>query len=163
MKIIDEKGKLFKVINIVDLLVILAIILVIGGIFYTLSNSGAITVAPKDSYVATIICKGVTQSVYDNLNENDKIIYGNSFVNGYILDATKESAKIEIINENNEIIIIEHPSLIDIYIDVIIDVDKGSSYILLGKYQINIGKELVVKTARIEVNGLIIDIKEYNK
>ena len=68
MKIIDEKGKLFKLINIVDLIVILAIGLVIGGVIYTLSNSGAITVAPKESYVATIKCSAVTPAVFEFSN-----------------------------------------------------------------------------------------------
>jgi len=163
MKIIDEKGKIFKLINIVDLLVILAIILVIGGVFYSLTHSGAINVAPKDMYVATIKCPEVTKSVYDNLKKDDRIIYGNSYVNGYVSEVSIESAKIEVITDDNKIIYIEHPSLYDVYVDVVIEVDHGSTFILLGKYQINIGKEFVVKTAKVEVVGSVIDLKEYHK
>ncbi len=163
MKIIDEKGRLFKLINIVDLLVIIAIILVIGGVFYALSNSGAITVAPKEYYVATVKCKQVTQSVADNLNYDDQIVYNNTFVNGHVLSNEVVSAQIEMLNSDNQLILVDHPELLDMTVDIVIEVDQGAKFVLLGKYQVNIGKELVVKTARVEVEGIVTDLQVYQK
>ncbi|MCK5811971.1 MAG: DUF4330 domain-containing protein [Clostridiales bacterium] len=163
MKIIDKKGRLFKLINIVDLLVIIAIILVIGGVFYVLSNSGAITVSPKEYYVATVKCEKVTQSVADNLNLDDKMVYNNTFVNGYILYNEVVPAQIEFINSDNQLILVEHPILLDMTVDIVIEVDQGANFILLGKYHVNIGKDLVVKTSRVEVDGIVIDLQVYKK
>ncbi|MBN2853586.1 MAG: DUF4330 domain-containing protein [Clostridia bacterium] len=163
MKIIDEKGRLFKLVNVVDLLVILAIVLVVGGVFYALSNSGAITVTPKEYYVATIQCKEVTPSVFDSLNIDDKIVYSNTYVNGTILSKSVQPSKVEVLTDDNQLILVDHPSLVDVFVELVVEVEKGSDFIMLGKYQVNIGKELVVKTRRVEVNGLVLSIKEYTK
>jgi hypothetical protein len=49
MKLIDEKGKLFGLINIVDFLVLLAVLLVLGGAVYKFKGPGGRRVHRQDS------------------------------------------------------------------------------------------------------------------
>ena len=56
MKIVNEKGKLFGIINVVDLLILLVIVAVAGGVFWQLLGTQvANKVAPQVDLILSLI------------------------------------------------------------------------------------------------------------
>ncbi|MFO7636885.1 MAG: DUF4330 domain-containing protein [Clostridia bacterium] len=160
MKIIDEKGRLFKFINVVDLAVILAIILVIAGVAYKARQANQGKVEVPDLFLVRVLCPMVPRAAVEQLKPGDQIVYGNAFVNGYVVSVESSPAKIESTDAQGQYTVAYHPDRMDMVVVIRIDNPSHSRLIMLGKYQVNIGKEFVVKTARVEVNGVVLDITE---
>ena len=82
---IDEKGRLFGKLNIVDLLVILVVlvaVVVLGVKFLGKDGGGGINPG-KTQVTYTVLVKGVEQEVYDNIQ---KYIPGQLMASGEMLD-----------------------------------------------------------------------------
>ena len=91
MKVIDEKGRLFKIINVVDLLVLLAVILVAGGIVWKLfSPAVSDAVAPQVKLTAVMRIRGATPFLVKEVNANPlvgkKLVAGNSYTSAVIVN-----------------------------------------------------------------------------
>ena len=68
MKIIDEKGKLFGLINLVDMLVLLFILLVAGGVIWKIFGGQVQElVADTTELTYTVRIKAVNPRFYDEL------------------------------------------------------------------------------------------------
>ena len=91
MKVINEKGKLFGVINIVDLLVLIAAIAVVAGVGYKLfaPQISEIT-SPQVSMTVTVRVRGATPFLVEEVQRNSQvgkqIVSGSSFTEAVITD-----------------------------------------------------------------------------
>ena len=84
MKIINQKGKLFGVINIVDLLVVLAVIAVAAGIGYKLfATQIADATAEQVAMTVTVRVRGATPFLVEEVQRNSQVgkqmVSGNSY------------------------------------------------------------------------------------
>ena len=91
MKIINEKGKLFGVINVVDLLVLLAAIAVIAGVGYKLFAPQIASVAARQvPMTVTVRVRGATPFLVEEVQRNSQvgkqIVSGSSFTEAVITD-----------------------------------------------------------------------------
>ena len=91
MKIINEKGKLFGIINVVDLLVLVAAIVVVAGVGYKLFAKQIKEVAsPQVSLTMTVRVRGATPFLVNEVQRNSQVgkslVNGNSYVNAQITD-----------------------------------------------------------------------------
>ena len=91
MKIINEKGKLFGVINVVDLLVLLAAIAVIAGVGYKLFAPQIASVAARPvPMTVTVRVRGATPFLVEEVQRNSQvgkqIVSGSSFTDAVITD-----------------------------------------------------------------------------
>ena len=91
MKIINEKGKLFGVINVVDLLVLLAVIAVVIGVGYKLfAPQIADATATQVPMTVTVRVRGATPFLVEEVQRNSQvgkqIVSGNSYTNAVITD-----------------------------------------------------------------------------
>ena len=96
MKVIDQKGRLFGLINVVDLLVLLAVVAVIGGIAWKLF-APAVTdaIAPEVGMTTTFRVRGATPFLVSEIEKNHDTLIGAKLVNGNeYIDATIESIEI---------------------------------------------------------------------
>ena len=87
MKLVNEKGKLFGIINIVDLIVLLCIIIVAAGVLYKFAAPAASNViAPKSDMYVTMRVRG---AMYYLDAEVTKLTPGTRLIAGsdYIADA----------------------------------------------------------------------------
>jgi hypothetical protein len=70
--LLDKKGKLFGKISIVDVLVILLIIAVAGGLYYKFGKSGTVTPFTQTQTVqVTLSLESVNQYIANNIKEGD--------------------------------------------------------------------------------------------
>lgn len=162
MKLIDDKGRIFGVINIVDLAVLVIIILLAGGVAYKffIEPGRENTNKTLKTYTVTVMCPMVPKSAAEVLKEGDQIYYSGKYVNGTIDSVTYEDAKEAVVNAEGKYVTAVHPYLKDVYVTVKITGETSSRAIMLGKYQVNLGKDFVMKTTRVEIQGIVTDIRE---
>lgn len=152
MKLIDEKGKLFGKINIVDLLVIVLAVVVIAvlGIRFLGGGSaaGVGTQAPKLTYTVRVMevdpatYENVCQFVDSGAGKKDQLMASGKLLEGYVTDVTAE----------------EHiPTLMDKVggetLDLVFTVEVIPSDAMagtVGSQEVRIGKEHILKTMHFE-------------
>lgn len=166
-KIIDEKGKLFGLVNIVDLLVALVIIGVIAvvGIRLTSSTRNANGQNPlnseKEIYV-TLYGNSIVPEAIETLKPGDKLVANNVFTNAEIVSVDMEPAAYITTNSDGEAILTEHPIWKDITV-VIKDKVNGSNPILkAGNQEVRVNYNFILKTQQFEANCKVrkIELKD---
>lgn len=160
---IDEKGRLFGKINIVDLLVILVIVIaavVLGMKFLGGSGNGAIN--PTKTHVTyTVLVEGVEPEVYENIQ---KYIPSTLMASGELLDgqvtavtAEPHEQKISVSSTGKSVIVPVDDDLLDLTFTIECNV-VNTVTTELGTQEIRVGKTHIVKTDKIELaNGVITD------
>lgn len=119
MKIIDEKGKLFGLINLVDMLVLLFILLVAGGVIWKIFGGQVQElVADTTELTYTVRIKAVNPRFYDELTSREfphQLAAGDSLIeNAYIVTATKEPCVSQVSTADGKIVDAIDPTRIDI-------------------------------------------------
>lgn len=160
MKILDEKGKLFGLINIIDLGVLLVILAVIaGGIWYMKKDAPDQDDNTKDYYI-TLKVEAVGKDVLDAMEIGDRFYYGNSFLDVTIMEINSEPAKIDTYTSDGEIIVKRHPELLDIYVKVLAKSPANEPMIYIAQTHATVGKLIALKTDRVEVPSVVTKIEE---
>jgi len=158
MKILDEKGKLFGIINIIDLFVLLlAVVIVAGGIWFVSRNDSEVT-GPVETYQVTIKCAELDEDVAGYLHKGDRLYYGGGFTDVVITDFSVEPAKVDVVRDDGTITVTTHPEKKDIYVTVKVNSKPGDPMLWIGQLHATVGKELVLKTQYIEVPGVITSV-----
>ena len=109
MKIINEKGKLFGIINVVDLLVLVAAIAVVAGVGYKLFAKQIKEVAsPQVSLTMTVRVRGATPFLVNEVQRNSQVgkslVNGNSYVNAQITDMKIEDYNQQVTTADGRIV-----------------------------------------------------------
>ncbi|MDD4188933.1 MAG: DUF4330 domain-containing protein [Eubacteriales bacterium] len=163
MKILNEKGKLFGLINIVDLVIILIILAVVGGVGYKyLIKNETLFPGKKPEelkdYTVTVFCPMVPENTENYIKPGDVLFYDSHGE----LDAVIMSVRSDDISITPEGVELDepHPYLKDLTVTIKISSDAADKRIMMAGIQINIGKEIYVKTYRVELLGYVTDIAE---
>ena len=114
MKIINEKGKLFGIINVVDLLVLVAAIAVVAGVGYKLFAKQIKEVAsPQVSLTMTVRVRGATPFLVNEVQRNSQVgkslVNGNSYVNAQITDMKIEDYNQQVTTADGRIVTATDP------------------------------------------------------
>ena len=161
MKIINEKGKLFGIINVVDLLVLVAAIAVVAGVGYKLFAKQIKEVAsPQVSLTMTVRVRGATPFLVNEVQRNSQVgkslVNGNSYVNAQITDM-----KIDDYNDGR-IVTATDPEKKDLVFTITTKVSKGTPAPAIGTQEVRAGRTFIVKTNDFETTGNIdsVDIAD---
>lgn len=157
MKLFDEKGKLFGLVNPIDLLVILLIILVAGGVVYKTKFSAAGTAA-KTVY-ATVRIPLVIPQVADKPKVGDKIVSGSSYTEVEIVDVKVVPSQVVTSRDDGTRFLATDPWNKDVYVTVKGKTGIPDAEINLGGQEIRAGKDYYVKSFTYELKGTIVDVK----
>ena len=92
MKLVDEKGKLFGILNIIDLLVILLLIVAVALIGWKVLKKDGASNANRTILTYTVEVKGVDQEVYEGIKAyvpgesgiGDQLMANGSMVDAYV-------------------------------------------------------------------------------
>lgn len=164
MKLIDEKGRLFGKINIFDFIVLLAVVLVVGGVSYKLiqSNKEKAGLIPTKAYIITVKSASMPDTFSKALQKDSRIYYDNDgFVNAKIVNITELPAAVTIQTEDGKLIEAESPTLKDVYVDLEIIDKLDEPDIKVGRYTVAVGGKFTVKTIyAMGSESLVMDIKE---
>lgn len=158
MKVINEKGKLFGVINIVDLLVLIAAIAVVAGVGYKLFGAQIQqATSPQVEMTAVIRVRGATPFLVSELQRNDQVgkqlVSGNEFV-----DATIESMNIEdyiqqVTTADGRIVDALDGTKKDLVFTIKTKVAKDTAAPKIGTQEVRAGRTFILKTNDFETTG----------
>lgn len=164
MKVIDEKGKIFGKINIFDLMVILAIVILIGAVGYKLIDNKrqANNEIPTKTYIVTVKSFEMPPTYVDALKKDDRIFYDlDGFVNAKIIDIHQEPAQITVQTADGRLVQAESTDLVDVTIDLEVVHKLTTSDIRVGRYAVAVGSRFTIKTIyAMGTDSLILDIRE---
>lgn len=167
MKIINEKGKLFGIINVVDLLVLVAAIAVVGGVGYKLFAKQIKEVAsPQVSLTMTVRVRGASPFLVAEAERNSQIgkslVSGNSYMNASITDMKIEPYQQQVTTADGEIVTATDPDKKDIIFTIETKVSKGTPAPAIGTQEVRAGRTYIVKTNDFETTGIIdtVDIAD---
>lgn len=148
MKIINEKGKLFGVINIIDLTVLLILALLVVGGAYRMKNK-PIVVSETSKAIITFEVSDIRMATVENIIEGDPIYhYDKGGFIGNIGEVTYEPY-MEPVEFNGQWVNAEVPEKYVATFKVEADVKDNPDVVVAGGEQIRIGVEFRVKNKRI--------------
>lgn len=151
MKIINEEGKLFGIINIIDLIAIIVIVLLIGGGVKRVKNS-EIEVQEK---VEGIEKEALIKFEAEKLKKNvvDEIVVGDILYHnekettfGKIVDKKVEEQK-------------DKPDFYKVVISIESKVEDTPKAIIIGDSETRVGSEFVLKNKRVKLAGTVISME----
>lgn len=159
MKIINEKGKLFGLINIVDLLVLLFLVLVAGGVAWKIFGSQVEQLtAPATEVTYTVRIRGTFTRYYDALKSYgfpQQLTTADGPVNDAFITSAESVAYVtQAITDDGVIVDAIDPTKIDIICTITAKVNNAS-VLKLGTQELRVGKDHIVKTKYFEMNGNI--------
>lgn len=167
MKLINEKGKLFGVINIVDLLVLLAAIAVVAGVGYKLfAPQIADATAAQVDMTVTVRVRGATPFLVAELERNSQVgkqlVSGNSYVNAKITDMKIEDYVQQVTTADGRIVDALDGTKKDVVFTIETTVPKDTPTPTIGTQEIRAGRTMIVKTNDFETTGNIdsVDIAD---
>lgn len=161
MKIIDNKGKLLGLINLIDLTVLLLIILLVGfGITKTLNtNSTIVSKTQKLEYkieinaVRDITVKAI--EVGETLKEFKKNI-----VIGKIISKDTEDAKETVRTSDGRIVEATIPNKHRITLTVECDANVTDTLISTNGEELLVGKSLFIRGSKFLTSGIIVGVEK---
>ena len=160
MKIINEKGKLFGIINVVDLLVLVAIVVVVGAIGVQLFGQKINdAVSPQVDLTAEVVIIGTAPRLVDEILRQDlvgeRLVAGNEYMNATITDVWLEDYVMHAIRDDGVIVDATDPSKKDVVIEIKTKVAKDTPSPKIGSQELRAGKTFIVKTQTFECSGTI--------
>ena len=159
MKIINEKGKLFGLINLVDLLVLLFILAVaVGVVWKVFGGQVQELVANTTELTYTVRVKAVHPRYYDELTSRKfphQLAAGDSLIeNAYIISAVKEPYVTQIGTDEGKLKNVVDPTRIDIVCTIEARIND-TDIIKVGPQEVRAGKDHFLKTKHFEMVGTI--------
>lgn len=160
MKLLDEKGKVLGLINIVDLIILLVVLLVAAGAAYKFTHKSAqgkpVTVEFQ------VMVPHVRPELAQAVKVGDKMVQGGSYTNvtvksidlkpGYSINIDARGQRVESYD----------PYLKDVYVTNTGTTVLSSAAITMGGQEVRVGKEYYVKSRDYEFKGTVtkVEVKE---
>ena len=154
MKFIDEKGRLFGKINLIDLLVILLVVAAVLAVIWKLGGNKAAEVIADNKYDAayTVLVEDVPAEIAEYASSQ----IGASLVNnGKVMDA-----KIASVDAPESAVTPGHK---DLSVTVLGTAVSSGNVYTIGPQEIRVGFEYILKTSEFELTGLISDLSLVKK
>ena len=155
MKLIDEKGRLFGKINLIDLLVILLVVAAAAAVIWkTVGQKAAASVQAEPIRVTyTVLCEDVPQDIcdYAETQVGEKLLN-----NAKLLDAEIVSC------ESTPMGGAETDGHCQLRITIEAAAETGSNAYKVSTQEVRVGYEYTVKTPYFELAGVISDLEVRN-
>lgn len=151
MKLVDEKGRLFGKLNLIDLAVIIIVLAVVAAVGMKLFGNKA--VASATTQQVTLTYEVVAQNVPDHVAEycvahtGGQLLSSGKLLDGYITGCEA----VEVSDENG--------THTDLYFTIEVNTTFSSSAYVVGSQEVRVGMEHLVKTSDIEVEGIISNLE----
>ena len=163
-KIIDEKGRIFGKINIIDLMVLLVIIAIIAAICFRIfsKNQNADGTSPlqgKQEVHLTLQAQLVVPEAIDQLKVGDKLVANNSFTTAEIVSIDYKKADHVTADQNGDVHLKEHPLWYDLTVVVKDEVNPSSPTLKIGGQEARVNYTFILKTQQFESSAKVRGIE----
>lgn len=160
MKLVNEKGKLFGIINVVDLLILLAVIVVIGAIATQIfGNKVQEAISPQVDCIAEVTIIGTPPRILREIERQDlvgeRLVSGNEFLSATVEDVIIEDYVVQAVTADGVIVDATDPSKKDVTFRIKTTVSQGTPSPKIGSQELRAGKTFIVKTQTFECSGTI--------
>ncbi len=161
MKIINEKGKLFGIINLVDLVCLLLVLLVAAGVGWKLLGPKVKeAVAPTTTMTSTFRIRGAYDYTLRWLEKNDlvgeKLVMGTGYIDGATVTAISYEPYItQDMKADGTPLEVEYPTRRDVLITVESPVAKNAAILKIGTQEVRAGRTFIFKTRTFEMSVLV--------
>ena len=157
MKIIDEKGKLFGKINVVDLVVLLIVAALVVGVIVRFSSAklnanGGNPLSEKEDVYVTLYANLVVPEIAQNLKAGQKLVANNEYTDAEIVSVKVEDAAYVGTNSDGIAIESKHPIWKDVTVVVKEKVNPNSVILKVGGQEARVGYSYILKTQTVETN-----------
>lgn len=160
---IDKKGKLFGIINVVDLMALVLIVLLVGALGYKMigSKNGLSLGTETEIKDVTIRVRArlKPEETAKALSKGDKLVAKNTYANGTIESVSYEDGDYLVPTDDGRLVVTKHPLWKDIEVVIKGTTDVSGLIIKLGGQEIRIGGEYWVKTQKVEILGEVIGME----
>lgn len=155
MKLINEKGKLFGVINLIDLTALLLVLFLIAAVGYkVLSPKIATSPTAKGEVTAVIKCTFRSENVAKSVQKGQQLVFGTDFIKeAYVTDVKYNAADYTSTDAQGNVHYVKHPVLKDIYITINAKTNTNAPTLKIGTQELCQGKKFTLKTQTIEMDG----------
>lgn len=160
MALIDKKGRLFGKINIVDMIIVLAILLLAGGVYFVFFGGSDKQVLETSKVVYDFEITNVNKDFVDAITPGDPIrdsVRGNEL--GTVTNKTSRNATM--LNEdliNGRYIIADVPDAYDVVITIEADANITPANIIVGGAEVKVGKKFFIKGKGYANQGFVTKI-----
>lgn len=160
MKLLDEKGKVFGLINIVDLIILMLVLLVAAGAAYKFTNKSA---QGKNVTVEfQVMIPHVRPELAQAIKVGDKMVQGGNYTNVMVKDVQLKPGYSINIDARGQRVESYDPYLKDVYVTNEGATVLSSAAITMGGQEVRVGKEYYVKSRDYEFKGTVtkVNVKE---
>ncbi len=156
MKLINEKGKIFGLINIVDLIVVVLIVAIIGAVGYKAVSPKANVAVEEGSgeqycYV-TLYGSTVVPETADTLKVGDKLVANNEVTDAEIVSIEQTPAAYVGVDDEGKAVYSEHPLWKDVTVVVKEKIDPTTPILKVGNQEVRVNYTFILKTQQFEGN-----------
>ena len=156
MKLFDEKGKVFGLVNIIDLIILLLIVLVGAGAAYKYTHKSAQGEIRTVEFQVMVPC--VRPELAAAVKVGDKMVKDASYTPVAVKSVDIKPGLSVNLNAAGQKVIAYDPYLKDVYVVNEGNVNISSATITMGGQEIRIGKDYYVKSRDYELKGTIMGI-----
>lgn len=166
MKLLDEKGRLFGKLNILDLLVIVIVIAAAAVLVAKFTGNSALSGTTTKLTYTVKVCN-VDKEVYDSIQQYipGQLMASGEMLDGYVVsaDATPSKATEYVIDASSNGVTLAPAE--DTY-DVVFTIEANVQDSLtneVGTQEVRVGKTHIVKTAQFELDSGVILTCDWEK
>ncbi len=168
MKLIDEKGKLFGKLNIVDLVVAVIIIALVAAVVvrFTSSklNANGLNPASEDQYCyVTAYASLQVPEIAEALHVGDHVVASGKYTDAEIVDIKVEPAAYVGVDSEGKAVYSEHPLWKDITVVIKEKINPSDITIKVGGQEARVGYSYIIKTQTVEANAKIRGVEFKNE
>lgn len=155
---LDEKGRLFGKVSIVDLAIVLIVLILVAGYLYRDRAAG--TPAQAKTVVVKVVCNGVYPGTEDSIKIGDNLVASGGVTNVRITDMRVEPAYWTVNTADGHMNLTTNPFRKDIYLTLEGKTSQITpAEITFAGQKCRVGKEdFVIKTQKVEVIAIVQDI-----
>lgn len=160
MKIIDERGRLFGLINIVDLALLLVLALFAGGVYYKLIAKKSImdSAHTEQEILVTIKYTPLDADELTGIAKGDQLVANNA-LQPIFVDRVEMRAEKAMLKKDGVLTVVEHPYEQSLYITIKGKASITDANIHMANQIVKIGREFFLKTLTTEWKGTVTSIE----
>lgn len=163
-KIIDEKGKIFGFINIVDLMVLIVVLGLVAIVAIRIvtpkknAPGTSIIDGKKEAYVTLYVQNAVPESL-DTLKPGDKLVANNNFTTAEVVSVESKPADFITTDAEGNAHSVSHPLWLDLVVVVKDQVNVSNPIIKIGTQDARVNYPIILKTQTFEANAKVRHIE----
>lgn len=162
MKIIDEKGKLFGKVNIIDLVLGLIILCVVCGVGYKLffdKNSGEEIPEEKGTVYITVRATELVPEAEDYIQEGQKIVMSDELTNIEIVSVDFKDSQMAGITSSGKLVLASNPQYKDAEITLKAEATEDGVGIFVNGKSVKINQNFDITTREFSTEATVIGLE----